>query len=75
MQGCRGKCFVWAAGSGLWTLALRPVEPRVLSKGGVPGSTRVYTLGDDGRTLTETATYFGDGGVPIVRTHYFHRTE
>jgi len=57
------------------TLPTPRVLVMVLSKGGVPGSTRVYTLGDDGRTLTETATYFGDGGVPIVRTHYFHRTE
>lgn len=44
-----------------------------LSRGGVPGSTRVYSLGSDGTTMTETAAYFGEAGRPIVRTHHFRR--
>ena len=44
-----------------------------LSKGGVPGSTRIYTAAPDGKSLVETAVYFGDHGVPIMRTHYFTR--
>lgn len=44
-----------------------------LSKGGVPGSTRIYTAAPDGKSLVETAVYFGDHGMPIMRTHYFTR--
>lgn len=59
------------------TAALRQPSPNVLvmalSKGGVPGSTRIYTVGADGRSLVETAVYFGDHGEPIMRTHYFTR--
>lgn len=55
------------------TLPSPRVLVMVLSKGGLPGSTRVFTVADDGQSMTETATYFGDGGVPIVRTHYFKR--
>lgn len=44
-----------------------------LSKGGVPGSTRVYTVSADGQRMTETAAYFTDDGKPVVRTHHFTR--
>ncbi len=59
------------------TAALRQPSEDVLiialSKGGVPGSTRVYTVGAGGETLTETAVYFANDGSPIMRTHYFKR--
>lgn len=59
------------------TAAFEMPSPTVLimalSKGGVPGSTRVYTVADGGESLVETAVYFGDHGAPIVRTHYFAR--
>jgi len=44
-----------------------------LSKGGVPGSTRIYTVSADGQRMTETAAYFTDDGRPVVRTHLFTR--
>ena len=44
-----------------------------LSKGGVPGSIRVYTVAADGKSMTETATYFGRDGKPVMRTNYFNR--
>lgn len=44
-----------------------------LSKGGVPGSTRIYTLSANGRRMVETAAYFTDDGRPVVRTHHFTR--
>jgi hypothetical protein len=44
-----------------------------LSKGGVPGSTRIYTVSADGQRMTETAAYFTDDGKPVVRTHQFTR--
>lgn len=45
----------------------------VLSKGGVPGSTRIYTVQPDGQHLVETAAYFGDQGMPILKTFYYSR--
>ncbi|WP_109125467.1 hypothetical protein [Dyella sp. C11] len=57
------------------TAAFRMPAPNVLimalSKGGIPGSTRIYSVTGDGNSLIETAVYFGDHGVPIMRTHYF----
>ena len=44
-----------------------------LGKGGIPASTRVYTVAADGRNMTETAVYFGEDGKPIMRTNYFTR--
>jgi hypothetical protein len=44
-----------------------------LSKGGVPGSIRVYTVAADGKSMTETATYFGRDGKPVMRTNHFNR--
>lgn len=44
-----------------------------LGKGGIPASTRIYTVAPDGRTMIETAVYFGDDGRPVMRTNYFTR--
>lgn len=44
-----------------------------LGKGGIPASTRIYTVQPDGATMTETAVYFGEDGKPIMRTNYFTR--
>jgi hypothetical protein len=44
-----------------------------LSKGGMPGSIRIYTVAPDGKSMTETATYFGRDGKPVMRTNYFNR--
>lgn len=59
------------------TVALKLPAPNVLVmdlvKGGIPASTRVYTVAADGRTLTETAAYAGGNGMPMMRTHYFTR--
>lgn len=44
-----------------------------LSKGGTPQSTRVFAVAPDGKTLKETAVYFGDDGLPGMRVHYFTR--
>jgi len=44
-----------------------------LGKGGMPASTRVYTVAADGNSMIEIAAYFGDGGVPVMRTNYFTR--
>lgn len=45
----------------------------VLSKGGIPGSTRVYSLTPDRNAMIETAAYFTDDGKPVMRTNYFTR--
>jgi len=45
----------------------------VLSKGGVPGSTRIYSVAPDGQHLTETSAYFGEQGMPVLKTYYFSR--
>jgi hypothetical protein len=44
-----------------------------LSKGGIPGSTRISTVAPDGKSYTETATYFGRDGKPVMRMNYFTR--
>lgn len=44
-----------------------------LVKDGAPASTRIYTVAADGASMTETATYFGKDGQPIMRTNYFTR--
>ena len=57
--------------------AVRMPAPNVLvmqlGKGGIPGSTRIYTVAADGKTMIETAAYFGRDGKPIFRTNYFTR--
>ena len=59
------------------TVALKLPAPNVLVmdlvKGGIPASTRVYTVAADGKTLTETAAYAGGNGMPMMRTNYFRR--
>lgn len=45
----------------------------VLGKGGIPASTRVYTVAPHGKTMIETAGYIGEGGKPVMRTNYFTR--
>lgn len=44
-----------------------------LGKGGIPASTRIYTVAPDGKQMTETAVYFGEDGKPIMRTNAFTR--
>jgi hypothetical protein len=44
-----------------------------LGKGGIPASTRIYTVSPNGAEMTETAVYFGADGKPIMRTNYFTR--
>jgi len=57
------------------TVAMKMPAPNVLvmglGMGGMPASTRVYTVAADGRTMIETAVNFD--GVPVLRTHYFTR--
>ncbi len=45
----------------------------VLGKGGSPGSTRIYAVAPDSKSMIETATYFGKDGLPVMRTNYFTR--
>lgn len=42
-----------------------------LGKGGDPASTRIYAVAADGKTMIETAVYFGNNGLPVTRTNYF----
>jgi hypothetical protein len=44
-----------------------------LGKGGVPASTRIYTADANGKSMIETAVYFGHDGLPVLRTNYFNR--
>ena len=46
-----------------------------LAKGGVPASTRIYAAAPDGKSMVETAVYFGANGVPMMRTNYFYRDQ
>lgn len=39
----------------------------------IPRSTRVYTVSDDGKVLTETETYFTSDGTPKMRIAHFSR--
>jgi hypothetical protein len=42
-----------------------------LGKGGLPASTRVYTVAPNGKSMIETATSIGGDGKPVMRTNYF----
>jgi hypothetical protein len=58
------------------TAVMRPkadVLVMALSKGGVPGSIRTYAVAADGKSMIETAAYFGRDGRPVMRTNYFNR--
>jgi len=52
----------------------RNVLIMALAKGGVPASTRIYTVAPDGKTMTEVAVYFRDGQ-PVMRTNHFTRVK
>ena len=60
------------------TAAAKMPAPNVLvmalSKGGIPASTRIYTVAPGGEEMTETAVYFGADGKPIMRTNAFTRS-
>jgi hypothetical protein len=40
---------------------------------GVPRSTRVFSVGEDSKVLTETETYFKEDATPMQRTAFFSR--
>ena len=46
-----------------------------LAKGTSPASTRIYAAAVDGKTMVETASYFGADGKSILRTNYFTRSK
>jgi len=59
------------------TGAAKSPSPNVLvlalGKGGIPASTRIYTADANGKSMVETAVYFGHDGLPVLRTNYFSR--
>jgi hypothetical protein len=61
------------ADSAALKLPLPNVMVMQLAKGGIPASTRVYTVTPDGKTMIETAAYVGPDGKPLLRTNYFSR--
>jgi len=44
-----------------------------LADDGKPASTRIYSVGKDRQTMTETKAIFGDDGTPILQTSTFTR--
>lgn len=42
---------------------------------GTPASTRIYTVSEDGKTLTETEAFFKKDGTPATRIAYFSRAK
>jgi hypothetical protein len=61
------------ADTGAVKLPTPSVMVLALGKRGIPASTRVYTVAPDGKTMLETAVYFGNDGKPVMRTNYFSR--
>lgn len=59
------------------TCAAKMPAPNVLvmqfAYKGAPTSTRVYSLSEDGKALTETEAYFKKDGTPAMRTAVFNR--
>ena len=55
------------------TMPLPQVLVMQLAKGGVPASTRIYTVAADGASMTETVAYFGPDGQPALRKNVFMR--
>ncbi|MBO9664046.1 LuxR family transcriptional regulator [Dokdonella sp.] len=59
------------------TCAAKMPAPNVLvmqfAYQGAPTSTRVYSLSEDGKALTETEAYFKKDGTPAMRTAVFTR--
>jgi hypothetical protein len=41
----------------------------------IPRSTRVFSVSPDGKTLTETETYFAEDGTPVTRPAIFLRSD
>lgn len=68
-----------ATGSETDSIAVKMPAPNVmvaaLAKGGMPASTRIYTVAPDGKSMTETAVYFGQDGKAILRTAVFNRVK
>ncbi|HCF24598.1 MAG TPA: helix-turn-helix transcriptional regulator [Novosphingobium sp.] len=60
------------------TVSLRHPAPdtlvMTLGKSGAPVSTRVYTVGKDGKTMTETIIW-ASTGIPKLETTYFNRID
>jgi DNA-binding CsgD family transcriptional regulator len=60
------------------TVSLRHPSPdtlvMTLGKNGAPVSTRVYTVGKDGKTMTETIIW-ASTGIPKLETTYFNRID
>lgn len=46
-----------------------------LSRGGMPASTRVYSVAEGGKSMVETVAYFDNEGRPALRTNYFDRVK
>jgi hypothetical protein len=44
-----------------------------LADDGKPASTRIYSVGEDRRILTETKAIFDEDGTPILQTNTFTR--
>lgn len=61
------------------TAAASMPEPNVLvmqlARANVPGSTRIYTVAPDGKSMTETAANWGDNGRPLMRVNHFSRVK
>jgi hypothetical protein len=55
------------------TMPLPQVLVMQLSLNGKPGSTRIYAVQADGRTMTETAANYDENGRPYTRINYFKR--
>jgi hypothetical protein len=57
--------------------AIKMPQPDVLiltlGKDGHQASTRIYTVKAGGQRMTETASYYGHDGMPLLKTHYFTR--
>ena len=46
-----------------------------LAKDNHPASTRIYVVSKDGKTMTEEAVSWGNGGEPTIRTNIFTRVK
>jgi hypothetical protein len=44
-----------------------------LGKGQLPASTRIYAVGPNSNSMTETVVYHWENGIPSTRTNYFSR--
>jgi hypothetical protein len=55
------------------TLPVPNVLVMMLSRAGVPVSTRIYAVAADSKSMVETAAYYEKDGSPVMRTNYFTR--